>query len=159
MVLTKIARRKWSALEGGLAMSIRKLGRKLWIGAAAALAAFGAAPASAQSAADDAYARSDYGYCDAKKVASVWHQSINDAKTTIGNKILTHLENLLDQDIASTSRRVRCDWEDIGLRFQDAQKLGKIWGLSPGDAKTKAERLATQMGGRKFLRLMGLKVT
>jgi hypothetical protein len=146
-------------LEERQAMNFRELGRKLWIVAAAALAAFGAVPASAQSAADDAYDRSGYGYCDAKKVAKVWHESVGDAKTTIGNKVLSHLENLLDQDIASTSRSVPCDWDDIGLRFPDAQKLGKIWGLSPRDAKTKAERLATEMGGRKFLRRMGLKVT
>lgn len=110
-------------------------------------------PAAARSAMD-AYGSSKYGYCDAKKIAKVWGGSIDAAKAIIGQKILNNLQSLADADIASTRSSVRCDWGDTQLSYEDAEKLAKVWGRSVESAKTKATRLVSEMGNKKFLQTM-----
>lgn len=110
--------------------------------------------AYAQSSATNAYAQSLYGYCDAKKVASVWKSGVGEAKTIIGNKILGNLQNLIDADIASTRTRVTCSWDDTGLSFDDAMRLARFWGNDSIQAKQKAVELTTEMGNKKFMSLM-----
>ena len=62
------------------------------------------APAHAQTdqQAVNVFANSEYGYCDAKKVGSVWGVNIDQAKVVIGNKIMGNITHLIDADIAST---------------------------------------------------------
>ena len=110
-------------------------------------------PAAARSAMD-AFASSKYGYCDAKKIAKVWGGSIGAAKVVIGEKILNNLQSSADAFIASTQNSVRCDWGDTELSYEDAEKLAKVWGRSVEGAKTKATRLVSEMGNKKFLQTM-----
>ena len=111
-------------------------------------------PAQAQSYAHQTFANSDYGYCDAKKVASVWNVGLGQAKVVIGNKILGNLTHLIDADIARTAGRVYCSWEDLQMSYNDAVALGNFWGRQPYEAKTKASNMATQMGKKKLLYLI-----
>ena len=108
--------------------------------------------AQAQSAhqARTAFANSDYGYCDAKKVASVWSVGIGQAKVVIGNKVLGSLSHLIDADISSTSGRVRCSWEDLQMSYDDALALGNYWNRQPFEAKAKAANLASRSGQEKI---------
>ncbi len=110
--------------------------------------------AQAQSNSQRVFANSDYGYCDAKKVASVWNVNIGQAKVVIGNKILGNITHLIDADIASTAGRVYCSWEDLQMSYNDAIALGNFWGRQPFEAKTKASNMATQMGKKKLLQLI-----
>lgn len=119
------------------------------LGLAAILPASWMNGGASASPAGDAYASSIYDYCDAKKIAAVWNTSVSQAKVVIGQKILGNLISLLEQDIASAGR-VRCNLDDIGLSYQDAEKLASYWGRSVQDAKQKAEDLASQHGGGKF---------
>ncbi|MCZ8042259.1 MAG: hypothetical protein O9330_07265 [Beijerinckiaceae bacterium] len=108
-----------------------------------------AIPAAARTA-WDAYANSNYGYCDAKKVAKVWGNSIDDAKTVIGQKILNNIQHLVDNDIASTRESVACSWSETELSYNDAVKLAKKWGGTIEAAKINATRQVSLMGNKKF---------
>ena len=105
--------------------------------------------------ADEIYSLSGYGYCDAKKIAHVWGQSIGDAKITIGEKVRNGLEHLADADIASTRGVVRCDWSETQLSYEDAEKLGAFWGETVEDAKTKAAGYVSDVGYRRFIENLG----
>ena len=106
--------------------------------------------AQAQSAAALAYQRSDYGYCDAKKVAAVWGVSIGDAKVVIGNKILGNRTHLINADIASTRNTVRCGWAELEMTYQDAVEMARYWNIQPHEAKLKAERFVSEDGKKVF---------
>ena len=110
--------------------------------------------AQAQSHSQQVFANSDYGYCDAKKVASVWNVGIGQAKAVIGDKIIVNITHLIDADIASTAGRVYCSWEDLQMSYNDAVALGNFWGRQPHEAKTKASNMATQMGKKELLQLI-----
>lgn len=98
----------------------------------------------------DTYAASDYGYCDAKKIASVWGQSIFEGKLTLARKILGDITELADADIASASN-VRCDWSEAELTFADAERLAAYWGHTVDSAKSKVADLMTEMGHKRFV--------
>ena len=102
-----------------------------------------------------AYSASLYGYCDARKIAAVWGQSISQAKITLGNKVLANLQHLADADIASTANRVPCSWEDSQFSYNDAVRLGQYWGRQPHEAKAKVAAMLTQMGHKQFMIAMG----
>jgi hypothetical protein len=120
---------------------------------AAALPTSWMSTGASASPADDAYASSIYDYCDAKKIAAVWNTSVGQAKVVIGQKILGNLTGALNQDIQSATH-VRCDLNDIGLSYQDAEKLANYWGRTVGDAKGKAIDIASRYGGAKFRSLV-----
>ncbi|MDF1680630.1 hypothetical protein [Ponticaulis sp.] len=98
----------------------------------------------------ETYAASDYGYCDAKKIASVWGQSILDGKLTLANKISAGLTDLADADIASASN-VRCDWSEAELTYADAERLAAYWGQTVDGAKSKVGDLMSGMGHKRFV--------
>jgi len=113
--------------------------------------------AQAQSAAENAYYNSQYGYCDAKKIARVWGTDAGQGKTIIGNKLLAGLTHLANADIKSTdvstanqSRQVYCSWEETDLSYRDAVALGRYWNQSPNQAKTTAAYMASKMGTFKL---------
>jgi len=99
--------------------------------------------------------QSEYGYCDALKIAHVWGTDVGGAKTVIGQKIAGGITDLADADIASTASTVQCNWVDTGLDFDDAQTLARFWGVSVGDAKTKATAYTSEWGNRGFQRRLG----
>src|SRR5262249_48938957 len=92
-------------------VSLKPTAIALVVAAAVTASPFVAASAQAQDqhAAFQAYAHSRYGYCDAKKVADVWHTDVGGGKVVIGNKIKQRLIDLVDADIAGASG-VRCSW-------------------------------------------------
>ena len=97
-----------------------------------------------------AYADSDYGFCDAKKIASVWGQSVWEGKITISNKINAGITHLADADIES-ARNVSCDWTEAGLNFEDAQRLADFWGNSVDEAKSKVATRMSEIGHKRFV--------
>ncbi|WP_291842851.1 hypothetical protein [Maricaulis sp.] len=102
----------------------------------------------------DLFFSSEYGYCDARKVADVWKTSPFAAKAIIGGKIANGLTDLVDADIASTAGRVACDWGELGLSWEQAVALADYWGRSPGEAKAKSGDIATDLGHKGFRRAM-----
>ncbi|MEL6342256.1 MAG: hypothetical protein AAFV53_03935 [Myxococcota bacterium] len=97
-----------------------------------------------------AYAAS-YDYCDAKMIALVWKSSINDAKLTLGRKVMGGMQGLAAQDIANgrqqalaafeTNRGVRCHYHEAGYDYNDAELLATYWGLpNTWEAKMTIER-------------------
>ena len=102
----------------------------------------------------DLFFASDYGYCDARKVAHVWNTDPFSAKAIIGGKIANGLTSLVDADIASTAGRVSCDWGELGLGWDQALALANYWGRSPGEAKAKAGVIASDLGHKGFMRTM-----
>ncbi|WP_323762859.1 hypothetical protein [Maricaulis sp.] len=102
----------------------------------------------------DLYFSSQYGYCDAMKVAQVWNTDTFRAKAIIGSKIAAGLTHLLDRDIASTAASVRCSWEDLGLEYAHAEALAAFWGSSPYDAKLTAGSMASSLGHKRFMENM-----
>ena len=102
----------------------------------------------------DLYFASEYGYCDARKVANVWNTDPFSAKAIIGGKIANGLTHLVDADIASTAGRVSCDWGELGLGWDQAVALANYWGRSPGEAKAKAGDIASDLGHKGFMRTM-----
>ncbi len=102
----------------------------------------------------DLFFASEYGYCDARKVAHVWNTDPFSAKAIIGGKIANGLTDLVDADIISTSGRVACDWGELGLGWDQAVALANYWGRSPGEAKAKAGVIASDLGHKGFMRSM-----
>lgn len=97
------------------------------------------------------FSNSNYGYCDAKKVAHVWNTGVGSAKAIIGSKIAAGLTNLVDIDIAGTHLDVECSHEEVGLTYSDAVALAHHWALeSSWEAKLAVDRLATRLGHKRF---------
>ena len=101
-----------------------------------------AQPAFAQSQqrALNAFFSSGYTYCDAKLVGALWDMNPGQGKVEIGLKFLNRISENVDGVLAQ-SRAVghRCDWEDLGLSYEDAQRMASVWGLNtPYQAKMKA---------------------
>lgn len=124
-------------------------------GPAITAASFAGVSAFQDQASLSAYYQSEYGYCDAMKVAHVWGTDIASAKAVIGSKILGGLTHLLDQDIASTASSVRCSWADLGLTYENAVALAGFWGVGVEQAKVQAASSASQLGHRGFYQAFG----
>lgn len=118
-------------------------------------AAFAGGSAFQDQASLSAYYQSEYGYCDAMKVAHVWGTDLASAKAVIGSKILGGLTHLLDQDIASTASSVQCSWIDLGLTYDNAVALAEFWGVGVEQAKVQAAANASQLGHRGFYKAFG----
>ncbi len=127
----------------------RKIVTTCALAAASALGASEAAAFTDQEKAT-AYFQSDYQYCDARKIAAVWGRDVYGGKLVIGGKILSGLTHLADADIESTGRSVYCEWQELGLSYDDAVKLANFWGRSVSDAKSKAMQMASDTGARAF---------
>lgn len=135
-------------------MRLRPVSRSLAVCAAAVLVPLLSLSAKAQKEDFAAYDNSNYGFCDAKKVAHVWKKNIGEAKAIIGAKIRANIEALIQQDIRSTANSVQCSWVETDLSFNDAEKLARYWGRSIGDAKTKAKIMVSEHGTHRFREIM-----
>lgn len=125
------------------------------VACASALAVpFIAIPAKAAAAAQQAYFSSQYGYCDAKKIASAWNFNVGEAKVAIGKMVTVNLQSVVDQAIQATRGRVFCNFSETDLTYNDAEKLSQYWGRSIGEAKEKASQMTSEMGTKKFRSLM-----
>ncbi len=106
------------------------------------LAALAAAPASGVSqngdAADfEAFAQSQYTYCDAKLVGALWQISIDEGKTAIGYKLRNGYGDLIPPILVESRQTNRCEWTDTPYIYDDAVKLAKVWGVPVDAAKLK----------------------
>lgn len=109
-------------------------------------------PASAMT-----WASSNYNYCDAKLVAATWGMSIDNAKVQIVQKLQQGGRRNVNA-ILKSSRAAgnRCDWEDTGYTYSDAQQLASIWGLSePYQAKLKVAKYFTKGQSRIVKNVLG----
>lgn len=125
-------------------------------GPASAEAASDPEPAPAQiaqrpSPADDmrAWATSGLTYCDATVLSKYWRISVTDSKTLVGRKIRSNNRPTLNaalkqaRDGAEKSASKRCEFDDTGFSYSDAQKLAKLWKTSVTEAKSRVERKAS----------------
>ena len=81
--------------------AIIKRARTGALAAATAFFVMSASPAAyaqySDRQAENAYFNSNYGFCDAKKIANVWGTDAYEGKLIIGNKILAGLTRLADR--------------------------------------------------------------
>ena len=93
-----------------------------------------------------AFANSNYNYCDAKLIAALLGQDPYRGKLGIGNKIINRIEeNIEPALVASRQRGNSCSFEETDYTYNDAQALSNAWGgrISVGDAKLKIAAFAT----------------
>jgi hypothetical protein len=90
------------------------------------------------------YAASNYEYCDALMLSAFWGESIGEAKATIGRKLaIDFAEDIEDSLRAARDRGQRCEFQDSGFEFDDAQALANMWRISVGEAKSQiAEKVS-----------------
>lgn len=102
---------------------------------------------------DTHYVNSSFGYCDAKVLAALWGESIDEAKTSIGRMLMNDERPLLEDKLngsreraleSFSNRDIRCHYDEIGLGYEDAVALGTFWSIDPWEAKMRIEE--------KFLR-------
>jgi hypothetical protein len=99
-----------------------------------------------------AFARSKYGYTDARLLADYWGQPLGEAKARIGRKILWGERDVavLEQFIVDSKIKALQSLDrgrsslplftDYGYKYQDAEALSKFWSGSVFDAKVRIER-------------------
>ena len=110
--------------------------------------------AFADKGADAFYHQTKYTYCDAKMLAGLWKQSMADTKARIGRKIdaggasLKYLDGEIGhaKDHARKDHASRCDFNDIGLTFDDIQRVATVWKQSPGEIKSLVESKILDVG-------------
>ena len=99
---------------------------------------------------------SAYTYCDAKLVASLWSIPIDEAKATIGRKILNGIGDAVPVILQEARLAYACEWADTPHTYSDAEKLAALWGLpDPYDAKLKVAKLYTQGRSAEVVAALG----
>jgi hypothetical protein len=90
------------------------------------------------------YANSKYEYCDALMLSAFWGESVGEAKATIGHKLaINFAEDIEDSLRTARDRGQRCEFQDTGFEFDDAQALASMWRISVGEAKSQiAEKVS-----------------
>jgi tyrosine-protein phosphatase YwqE len=92
----------------------------------------------------EAFAGSKYKYCDAKLLAGLWSSSVEDAKVTIGAKVLARAQTTVEKLLtdarkkAATTASMRCHYFEAGFTFEDIEKLSKIWKKTISESKALA---------------------
>lgn len=95
------------------------------------------------------YSDSKYTYWDAHVLAGFWHQSVDDAKCTIGRKLQAGYETKLMLELALTQARVEALGQvqnlevfgASGYSYEDAGKVAKFWGdPTPYEGKLRIAR-------------------
>ncbi|MBX3161865.1 MAG: hypothetical protein KF773_38240 [Deltaproteobacteria bacterium] len=111
----------------------------------------------------EAFFSSKYRYCDAKLLAGMWKSSIEDAKVSIGTKVMAKnpgaVERLLNdaRKQAQTNASMRCSFYDAGYTYEDIERLAKIWKKSITDSKAFANDKIFWGLGANLDRLLGRK--
>jgi hypothetical protein len=93
------------------------------------------------------YAASKYEYCDALVLSAFWGESIVEAKASIGHKLaINFAEDIEDSLRTARDRGRRCEFQDTGFEFEDADVLASMWRISVGEAKSQiAEKVSMGM--------------
>ena len=99
-----------------------------------------ATPVSAQDQANfERYAASTYNYCDAKMIGAIFDRDPWGGKIIIGQKIANGIGSNIPLMLReSRTQGNKCGWQDLPHSYSDAEKLGRYWGTSTWEAKTKA---------------------
>lgn len=91
-----------------------------------------------------------YTYCDAKMIAGMWKQSVEEGKTTIGLKLMSKNTRALTKIVtdartfAKKNADARCSFYDAGFTYDDAVKLAAAWKKTEGEAKARVEDMITK---------------
>lgn len=107
-----------------------------------------ASPAVAQTQNETAYftayAGSGYNYCDAKIMGAFYGFDPYRGKLEIGAKIVNGISDNIKNILSSSRARGKsCSWNDLPHSYEDAVALAGVWGVDPGQAKTKAAAFYT----------------
>ena len=100
-----------------------------------------------------------YGYCDAKALGAMWRSSPVMAKAMGGYVLLGGGQKTLQgalhmsRKLAGRTRQGACTFSEAGFSPNDAANLGRAWGVSPGQARVRAEQKLL-WGGERDLRSM-----
>jgi len=103
-----------------------------------------------------AYANSQYTYCDAKMVAALWGEDAYRGKIEMGAKILGGHGYLIEERFADSRQRGNaCNFDETDFTYDDAQNLSATWAsnggsLSVWDAKTKIAAFVTAGQGSQI---------
>jgi hypothetical protein len=115
-------------------------------------------PAQADQAEDDAryFFERGYTYCDAKLIAAYWGMSdVYDAKSGGGAKLrLDGGEEGLIGALQEGRRMSSCTFDDTGWSYDDAEALGKFWGVEVGDTKDKIASYYTTGQSKEVLKAL-----
>ncbi len=96
----------------------------------------------------EAYASSDFEYCDALVLGGYWATGTYDAKIKIGVLINNGDENSISSALSAAqlaaandmdNHSLRCSYTEIGFSYDDAAALAELWGMETWDAKTRIE--------------------
>lgn len=110
-----------------------------------------------------AFGNSQYTYWDARVLANFWGNSVMDAKTYMGRKLLAgmHSKALLEQHVLDARVKALANVEDLklfydaGYGYEDAADLADFWGDStPWQTKMRIERniiMGNNQGVRRAL--------
>ena len=100
-----------------------------------------------------------YGYCDAKALGAMWRSSPFMAKAMGGYVLLGGGQKTLQgslhmsRKLAGRTRKGVCTFSEAGFSPNDAANLGRAWGVSPSQARARAEQKLL-WGGERGLRSM-----
>jgi hypothetical protein len=120
-----------------------KFARVLVMSTSLTFAAIGMIEAASAKDFSSVFLGKGYNYCDAKLLAGFWGVSIDQAKSTGGEKIANGLSKNLRNMMVQARQQGRCDWSDTGYSYEDAEALSRYWGRSIDDAKAKVADLYT----------------
>jgi hypothetical protein len=96
-----------------------------------------------------AWGTSGLTYCDAVVLSKHWRLSVSQSKVLVGRKIRSNNKPTLNAALkqaragAWNSSSKRCEFDDTGFSYSDAEKLAKLWKTSVTDAKSRVERKAS----------------
>lgn len=103
--------------------------------------------------------QSRFTLCDVKLLSRLWKNSKAEAKALIGAKVQSKNEAFLTSEIANARKQgvmVSCGYYDIGLAYEDVEKVAKAWKISVSEAKARIEVKASA-GGASYVRQLAGK--
>ena len=88
----------------------------------------------------DRFFDSDYTYCDATLLSSLWKDSMSETKARIGRKIgwgdFSVMEDYLSEARTHAKKKgITCNYYDSGYEYDDAELLGAFWDVDTSEAK------------------------
>lgn len=124
---------------------LRRIAAALMLSSSLTFASVALSGRAEAAGAVETFLTSKYTYCDAKLISGLWSISIDEAKASIGQKILNGIESNIPSILAQARQNRSCDWADTPHSYEDAEQLAKFWGYANvGEAKEKVAYLYTQ---------------
>lgn len=85
-----------------------------------------------------AFAASNFSYCDAKVLAAMWETSVENAKSSIGHKILGGQESMATEAVGEAFARPNkpaCQFYETKYTYADAEAMAAFWGIDVSETK------------------------